>query len=85
MLFKVYILTTTFCFVDYDYERPRIHKRIPSGDFISTTNSQGERFYVKLKDETTLSKEVDFIFVVVEIICFIFFYFLKTDMLNMCV
>ncbi|XP_056018073.1 chromosome transmission fidelity protein 18 homolog [Ostrea edulis] len=44
---------------NYDYERPRIHKRIPSGDFISTTNSQGERFYVKLKDETTLSKEFD--------------------------
>jgi hypothetical protein len=49
-----------FCFIDYDFERRRIHKRIPSGDFISTTSSDGERFYVKLKDETTLSKEVIF-------------------------
>nr|XP_022313340.1 chromosome transmission fidelity protein 18 homolog [Crassostrea virginica] len=44
---------------DYDLERRRVHKRIPSGDFMFTTNSDGERFYVKLKDETEMTREVE--------------------------
>lgn len=47
-------------YVDYDLEWPRVHKRIPSGDFMCTTNSDGERFYVKLKDEIAMTKEVNF-------------------------
>lgn len=46
-------------FKDYDLERRRVHKRIPSGDFMFTTNSDGERFYVKLKDETEMTREVN--------------------------
>ncbi|XP_062607136.1 chromosome transmission fidelity protein 18 homolog [Saccostrea cucullata] len=44
---------------DYDYETPRVHKRIPNGDFISTTSSEGERCYIILKEETTMSKEFE--------------------------
>lgn len=44
---------------DYDLERPRVHKRIPSGDFMCTTNSDGEMFYIKLKDEIAMTKEFE--------------------------
>ncbi|KAL3877809.1 hypothetical protein ACJMK2_035456 [Sinanodonta woodiana] len=43
--------------VDYDFERKRIHRRVPSGDFIAVTGYEGERVYMKLKDEATLEKE----------------------------
>ncbi|KAJ8318216.1 hypothetical protein KUTeg_003307 [Tegillarca granosa] len=33
---------------DYDYERRRVHHRIPSGDFVSTTGTEGERGYLPL-------------------------------------
>ncbi|KAK3609804.1 hypothetical protein CHS0354_029843 [Potamilus streckersoni] len=43
--------------VDYNFERKRVHRRVPSGDFIAITGYEGERVYMKLKDETTLEKE----------------------------
>ncbi|XP_060063519.1 chromosome transmission fidelity protein 18 homolog [Ylistrum balloti] len=42
---------------DYDFERKRVFKRIPSGDFIGTTGYEGQRVYIKLKDETEQETE----------------------------
>lgn len=58
---RILISIFVYVHVDYDLERPRVHKRIPSGDFMCTTNSDGEMFYIKLKDEIAMTKEVNFL------------------------
>ncbi|KAH3863571.1 hypothetical protein DPMN_026560, partial [Dreissena polymorpha] len=36
----------------YDYERPRVHRRIPAGTaFLATTGTEGNRVYMKVKDD----------------------------------
>ncbi|XP_067671435.1 chromosome transmission fidelity protein 18 homolog [Haliotis asinina] len=46
---------------DYEIERPRVLSRIPGGDcnYISVTNMEGQRAYMKLKDTLELEKEFD--------------------------
>lgn len=43
---------------DYDFERKRVFRRIPSGDFIGTTGYEGERVYIKIKDE--IEQDIEF-------------------------
>ena len=41
-----------------DLERPKVFKRIPRGDFISTLGYEGQRVYMQLWDEDVLESEV---------------------------
>ena len=42
----------------YDFERQRVLRTIPSSDFVPTTGFDGQRVYMKLKDQTALEQEV---------------------------
>ncbi|XP_013395574.1 chromosome transmission fidelity protein 18 homolog [Lingula anatina] len=43
----------------YDYDRPRVFRRIPAGNFISVTGVDGTRAYMKVKEDSILTKEED--------------------------
>ncbi|XP_033750100.1 chromosome transmission fidelity protein 18 homolog [Pecten maximus] len=43
---------------DYDFERKRVFRRIPSGEFIGTTGYEGQRVYIKVKDE--IEQDIEF-------------------------
>ncbi|OWF51090.1 chromosome transmission fidelity protein 18 homolog [Mizuhopecten yessoensis] len=43
---------------DYDFERKRVFRRIPSGDFVGTTGYEGQKVYMKIKDE--IEQDIEF-------------------------
>ncbi|GFO38310.1 chromosome transmission fidelity protein 18-like protein [Plakobranchus ocellatus] len=44
--------------VKNDLERPKVHKHIPKGDFMSTLGYEGQRVYMQLWDEDVLESEL---------------------------
>ncbi|XP_071128877.1 chromosome transmission fidelity protein 18 homolog [Mytilus edulis] len=43
----------------YDFERKRVHTRVPRGNFISTRGTEGKVVYLNVKDEMELYSEYD--------------------------
>ncbi|VDI30305.1 chromosome transmission fidelity protein 18 [Mytilus galloprovincialis] len=43
----------------YDFERKRVHTRVPQGNFISTRGTEGKVVYLNVKDEMELYAEYD--------------------------
>jgi len=53
MLFSKFLF-----FLDYDFERQRVFKRIPAYSYLATTNTEGDRVYMKLLDDKEVASQV---------------------------
>ncbi|XP_053390368.1 chromosome transmission fidelity protein 18 homolog, partial [Mercenaria mercenaria] len=44
---------------DYDFERPRVFKRIPTTSYLPTTGTEGNRVYMEVKDDIDYNKQFE--------------------------
>lgn len=55
---KIISISFLFIYAGYDFERKRVHTRVPQGNFISTRGTEGKVVYLNVKDEMELYSEV---------------------------